>query len=150
MAASSAFSRADRVGEGDADEDRDGGNDERVAERFQADAPQLPNIADPGHADDERGKNQRDHNHEQQAKKKRADGFGDVGDGPDDPRIVATQGHVRGHTGRDADAEPDQDAGVERHALRRVGRGVVEVGRLLALVSIRRVVWHWDVIGGAA
>ena len=63
----------------------------RVAERFEADAPELAHVADAGDADDERGEDERDDDHQQQPQEELADGLGDVVDDPGDARIVAAR-----------------------------------------------------------
>ena len=133
-----AFAGADGVGEGEADDDGDGRDDQGVAEGFQADAAELADVADAGDADDERREDERNDDHQKKAEEEGADRFGDIRDDPDDARIVAAEQDVGEDAGGDADAETDQDAGVEREALGTIRGLVVEVGGGFALEVVGR------------
>ncbi len=64
-----ARARVEHVGQQQADHDGDGGDDLEVDDGLETDAPQLLGIADPGNTDHQRGNDNRDDDHLDQADK---------------------------------------------------------------------------------
>ena len=64
------------------DDHRDRREHDRVGEGLEPHAPELADVAHPGHADDQRREHERDHDHEQQPQEQRADGLGARGRRP--------------------------------------------------------------------
>jgi hypothetical protein len=77
-----AGARVEQVGQHQADDDGDGGDDFEVDDGLQADAAQFLRVANSGDADDQRGNHDRDHDHLDQADKDIACRLQDVADPP--------------------------------------------------------------------
>ncbi|MCY1360040.1 hypothetical protein D9M69_466480 [compost metagenome] len=77
-----AGTRMEQVGQQQADHDGDGGDDFEVDDGLEADAPQLLGVTDAGNADDQRGNDDRDHDHLDQTDKDIACRLQDVADPP--------------------------------------------------------------------
>ncbi|MNV10167.1 hypothetical protein D3C71_1006810 [compost metagenome] len=72
----------EQVGQQQADDDGDGGDDFKVKDGFEADAAELLRITDAGNTDDQRRDHDRDHNHLDQTDKDIARWLQDVADPP--------------------------------------------------------------------
>ncbi len=77
-----ARARMEHVGQQQADDNGDGGDDLEVDDGLEADASQLLRIADTGDADHQRGNDNRDHDHLDQADKDVARRLQDITDPP--------------------------------------------------------------------
>ena len=77
-----ARARVEHVGQYQADHNGDGGDDLEVDDGLEADTPQLLGVADPGNADHQRGNDNRDNDHLDQADKDITCRLQDVADPP--------------------------------------------------------------------
>ena len=101
------LARPDRVRKAEADNNRYRRNDQAIRKRFQTDAPELSNIADPGHADHERCKNKRNHDHQQKIKKDRAHRLGYIGNKPNDIRMRSPKCPIDPEAAKASDKKSD-------------------------------------------
>ena len=111
-----ALPRLDRVRQGQADEDADRRDDERISQRLHADSPDAPEVAQPRHADHEAGENQRDDEQQEQTQKQLTDRIGEVVDDRRQPRIASRKDAVQNAAGRRARDQAHQDASMQRYS----------------------------------
>ena len=103
------FARAHRVHQPDADGDRDARDHDGVSEGLEADAAELPQIAQLGDAERERGDHQRDDQHEEQPEEDPSRRLGQVGNHRIEHRRFPEQ-QVRRHTERCTDDQAGEHA----------------------------------------
>ena len=112
---------AQPVHHADADDNSDRRDHDGQSQRLQPDTAQRLQIAHLRHADHQGGKQQRHHQHEQQAQEDLADGPGDVRRQPLNPGGIRSDAEVDPKPAGKTDGESEQHQGVERNtALLRV------------------------------
>ena len=111
------MTRLEDVDQRDAEKHRDDRDTHRVDQRADPDAPQRAQVTHARHAERQGGKEQRHHQHEEQAQEDLPDWLGDVAREDVQPRRI-TKKEVGQSARGGAEDGADQDPGVKGHAHR--------------------------------